>query len=75
MSPEIITVMSDQRFGNYTDIFHFSIFQWKKKKGPITFAAKAPQRTNSYIGVFLQVFSLKEQILSLDFHFCFHHLC
>lgn len=31
MSPEIITVKSDQRFGNYTDIFHFSV---EKKKVP-----------------------------------------
>lgn len=30
MSPEIITVKSDQRFGNYTDIFHFSVEEKKK---------------------------------------------
>lgn len=72
MSPEIIKVMSDQRFGNYTDIFHFSMGKKSPKKVRF-FATKTLQRTNSYIRVFLQVCSLKEQILSLDFHFCFRH--
>lgn len=69
-SPEMITVKSDQRSGNYSDIFHFWI---EKKKSHCILLLRHYKEQLHTLQSSSKYTSLKAQTLS--FHFCFHHLC